>query len=729
MIKYLLPEDIAYVYLLNKKFNRLLNTKLDYVWEYKRKTHFPNYAYNYSEQLYKQFQYSYLNEYPLFNPKLRTLFSIVKEEDITQLQHIELTDLSRLLIVDRSNNTLLSYAHLKKNQEILNHFYYFAKKTFAAIHTDIIDIRNVDTQKTITNRTILYWAIKCNQPRDHIQLLINKGSRPDEIYNNGYRPLHIAATLGKIEIVEYLLKLAPEELNQSDEYNQTALLFACANDHYQTIKFLLNQTNIDFTFSIKNKDEKFHGWTALHWVIARGDLKTINLFLDKIKNNQLDLSPTIFKLLIKTYLFAAYKKQLKIVKSFLQYFPTLLNQSGCHNQTALILACLNGHYAMVKFLTQQPGIHLTIAKNHKSKTQSGWTALHAAANKDYANITALLLTQFKMTDLQLASNNHEILIDAYLAAAKAGKLNALKSFINHNSEFLNQIDELDQTALIWAAANGHISILRFLLQQPDINLTAFTNKPGSKKNNWTALHWAAYRLHTTSTALLLKKFKAANINLPGNVFPLLIKTYLEAVENNQLSIVKTFIQCHPNILNSSDEYNQTALLWAAAKNHTKIVKFLLSQPEINLNAYTHKKHSKHEGWTALHWAADKGHDKIVNLILNHYFANIYINLPTKKNNLTPETQAKLKLIEFISKKKSLSFFNLEEEKVIAIKLKELVFINDYNSNYQMLLNSFKQQYEHKITNTPLGKIYKKLSPTLEKKAAINRKKLENFRKK
>lgn len=62
-------------------------------------------------------------------------------------------------------------------------------------------------------------------------------------------------------------------------------------------------------------------------------------------------------------------------------------------------------------------------------------------------------------------------------------------------------------------------------------------------------------------------------------------------------------------VNHANNYGQTALIWAAAKGHTEVVRILLQVPGIDVN------YANNNGSTALIWAAYCGHTEVVRILL------------------------------------------------------------------------------------------------------------------
>ena len=83
-----------------------------------------------------------------------------------------------------------------------------------------------------------------------------------------------------------------------------------------------------------------------------------------------------------------------------------------------------------------------------------------------------------------------------LRAAKKGDLNRVVSAMR-SCKTLNCRDQNGYTALHWAAAEGHLKVLRAILQSRRANLNATT------KSGATALHWAAGQGTVEAVKMLL----------------------------------------------------------------------------------------------------------------------------------------------------------------------------------------------------------------------------------
>ena len=77
-----------------------------------------------------------------------------------------------------------------------------------------------------------------------------------------------------------------------------------------------------------------------------------------------------------------------------------------------------------------------------------------------------------------------------------GKLDEVRAALSRGGD-VNDKDSYGTTALMWAVANSHNSIVRLLLDQPAVKVNEKSNF------GFTALHWAAWRNNAEGARMLL----------------------------------------------------------------------------------------------------------------------------------------------------------------------------------------------------------------------------------
>jgi hypothetical protein len=145
----------------------------------------------------------------------------------------------------------------------------------------------------------------------------------------------------------------------------------------------------------------------------------------------------------------------------------------------------------------------------------------------------------------------------------------------------------DNYAIQYASENGHLEVVKLLLEQPGVDPSADDNH---------AIRWASQKGHLEVVKLLLEQ--------PG-VDPSAEDNYAIqwASENGHLEVVKLLLK-QPGVDPSAD--NNSAIRYASAKGHLEVVKLLLEQPGVDPSA---------EDNYAIRWASAKGHLEVVKLLL------------------------------------------------------------------------------------------------------------------
>ena len=151
-------------------------------------------------------------------------------------------------------------------------------------------------------------------------------------------------------------------------------------------------------------------------------------------------------------------------------------------------------------------------------------------------------------------------------ACKVGSLEEVEEILGDEEVDINGVDRCD-TPLASAVNNGHINIVRRLLEVPEMKLDI-----DDCRGN-TALHYAC--------------------------------------DDNRVSIIRLLCQdsrCSPDIVNKKNRLGWTPLMVAVHGGHLDIVRILLEHPGIKLNI------TRNPGETALHYACDHNRVSIIKLL-------------------------------------------------------------------------------------------------------------------
>ncbi|KAH7672036.1 26S proteasome regulatory complex subunit PSMD10 protein [Dioscorea alata] len=154
-------------------------------------------------------------------------------------------------------------------------------------HTDLakeIIIRNPDLASDFNPRGLS--ALHLASAHGHLEivkLLISKvGSHLCFLKDkDGRLAMHIAATKGRIDILEELIKICPESARALTYQHESILHIAVQSNSFETVEFLVKKLEVDDDINelFNLKDDK--GNTILHHAVARRQLQSVKLLLSK----------------------------------------------------------------------------------------------------------------------------------------------------------------------------------------------------------------------------------------------------------------------------------------------------------------------------------------------------------------------------------------------------------------------------------------------------------------
>ena len=109
----------------------------------------------------------------------------------------------------------------------------------------------------ISAGTCLHCACKYGAI-DAIKLLLSETDINPEIEYHYMTPLHIACSFGQIEAVKLLCNDSRVNVNSNSYGTPTPIFKACFNNHYEVVRYLLNNLNVDPTIISNQRGTLFH---------------------------------------------------------------------------------------------------------------------------------------------------------------------------------------------------------------------------------------------------------------------------------------------------------------------------------------------------------------------------------------------------------------------------------------------------------------------------------------
>ena len=423
------------------------------------------------------------------------------------------------------------------------------------------------------------------------------------------------------------------------------LLTAAKNGDALAVQEFLD-TSIATLSSSRGKNED--GFTALMLAADNGHTNVVRLLLDKISASTTETKDSIHDYLntkSNTYgwtalHYASFENYVDIVRLLLENMQVNVNAKNTEQKTSLMWACEQGHEKIVSVLLgRSKGVTIEIDAQDKY----GWTALMYAVVRRSKKIVQLLLKANANVDVrdkqaktalmhakkegggsggrvkhhllqreiikmlaQVATPTEEM----FRAAVESNDVTLVshwlleKRIIDVNLGMAGDVhgrsrkEERSTTALMWAAEQGHVEMVRLLLYHANANIDA-TNDKGK-----TALMVAAFHNHVEIVQIFVSLLRSAGIDardVQGKT------TLMWASYKGHVEIVQCLIKANAD-LNIQEESGVSALMYAAVFGHVTIVKDL-----IRGKAYVNAQ-SKN-GVTALMGACENGHVEIVALLL------------------------------------------------------------------------------------------------------------------
>jgi ankyrin repeat protein len=205
-------------------------------------------------------------------------------------------------------------------------------------------------------------------------LLSNRGSKTDVLNVMGMAPIHIAANLGRVDILERLLAYGADiEFETSPRYGKTAL--HCA----------VQESQLDFCVALLDHGANIHHrdanqMTVLHLINFFSPSVLIELLVRGGDMNAFDClgSAPLHQ--------ACYYNRVQSAEILLSRGANIELRELYNQRTPLIHAAFQGTLEMVALL-------LDAGADIHAKDKNGWRALHAAASVGKASIVALLISK------------------------------------------------------------------------------------------------------------------------------------------------------------------------------------------------------------------------------------------------------------------------------------------------------------------------------------------------
>lgn len=285
-------------------------------------------------------------------------------------------------------------------------------------------------------------------------------------------PLGHAARIGDDRTVLFLLENIPNSLDvKSGDAQTTPLLLAIEKGHHQTAELLLehgaNPTlvnskgespyylaaakgNLELMLRLEKDDPNIFktytndGSSALHAAAENGEIEVVHhlVYSKQVGRSIIDLNNNAGYTALES---ALNKGHVSVAELLLEAGTTI-------DQDMFFRAVENGNLNIVKFLLEQNPEWIDMPN------QDGWIPWAIAASRQHDEIGEFL-------EDQGANKNWLIYPNMLLRAVEKGNLHAAQYLLVRKPQWLNHHNQDGWSALHLAAKNGHIDIVRFLLNK------------------------------------------------------------------------------------------------------------------------------------------------------------------------------------------------------------------------------------------------------------------------
>ena len=314
-----------------------------------------------------------------------------------------------------------------------------------------------------------------------------------------------------------------------------------------------------------------NGETILHYASSHGHLSIVKLIVETCSKSCVSL-PDHDKITPLHY--AALNGHLEIVKYFLDDLKVSPELCDGMDQTPLYYACQGGHFDVVSYLVT----------DHKCNPLYGnkklETPLHCASGDGFFEIVKCLVSHLT---IQFGSaNTCEIIMES--------------------------VDLDGDTSLHYAALNGHVQIVRYYLE----DLQMDPNIEGEWKQS--PLHIASQQGYLEVVKCLTDEFGCDPLCVDDeNATPL-----HRASQDGHLDVIKhltNILISKESFCMGKDDDGDTPLHYAALEGHLSVVQYYLEEQAIDPDL------KGQWGQTALHIASECGHLETVQYLIDQQKCN------------------------------------------------------------------------------------------------------------
>lgn len=344
-----------------------------------------------------------------------------------------------------------------------------------------------------------------------ITFLLDKGADIFTGDNEGSMPIHNAAANGQKEVVEFLVNEKGIDVNVIDDNDVTPLHFAAGSGNIEMVRFLISKgVDINARSNI--------GGIPLHNAIFRDSIDVIKLLIDSGSDvniaNQWN---------VQAIHLATHRGNPEVVKLLIEKGADIHAITG-NDENPLIWAIVGRRFEIADFLLEN-------GADINGKVSRGRTPLHSAFKASLESIEYMIK---KGADVNAADSTGAIPLHT---AAWSGNAEVVKYLIDHGAK-VNTIDEDGRTPLINSIYLDSIEVVKVLLENgAEIDPKVCPSDVSCNYMDGTAIHIAT--------------------------------------KKGKFDYVKLFVKNKEDVDIKDDRYGRTPLHYAAITGYNDIAEFLI----------------------------------------------------------------------------------------------------------------------------------------------------------
>ncbi|CAI0438912.1 unnamed protein product [Linum tenue] len=311
--------------------------------------------------------------------------------------------------------------------------------------------------------TILHVAAKCGGIQTAEKIIGLFPGLLHQTNSKGDSPLHVAARLGRLEMIQLLVNCAKlveievgkELLRMENVDKDTALHVAVRNGHFEVVSLLISEDpELTLMLNAAAESSLFLAVDRKFYAIAQRILETVPSCCYGGRDDMNVLHAAIIR------------ADRNFLQELLKRNPSLSSEADKRGWIPLHYAAYSGNAEVVQLLLQ------TDASLAYVKDKHGMSALHLSAQSGHVEvaqkITALCPDTSELLDNRCRTALH--------VAAESGRRNVVKFLLKEQCfcDLMNEQDEAGDTPLHIAAAQQHAEVHLLLASDPRVDRAGLT---------------------------------------------------------------------------------------------------------------------------------------------------------------------------------------------------------------------------------------------------------------